>query len=90
MNKIIIIGGVHHNTLGVVRSLGEVGLTDNIILLSVSTDDSFVCKSRYVRKENICVVRDEDSIVTKVLSISKNQKEKPVVICCGGFVHCYD
>lgn len=83
MNKIIIIGGVHHNTLGVVRSLGEVGLTDNIILLSVSTDDSFVCKSRYVRKENICVVRDEDSIVTKVLSISKNQKKNPVVICCG-------
>ena len=40
MNKIIVIGGIHHNTLGVVRSLGKAGLTDNIILLNVSLNDS--------------------------------------------------
>lgn len=83
MNKIIVIGGTHHNTLGVVRSLGEIGLADFIILLSVSSHDNFVCKSKYVRKENVHRVQNVENIVTKVLSIAKIQEEKPVVICCG-------
>lgn len=83
MNKIIIVGGVHHNTLGVVRSLGEDGLSDSIILLSISTSNSFVCKSKYIRKEHIYKVKSINNIVEKVLSLAKSQKEKPVVICCG-------
>lgn len=83
MNKIIVIGGAHHNTLGVVRSLGEVGLSDVIVLLSVSSHDNFVCKSKYVRKENVYKVQNEEDIVDKVFNIAKAQEEKSVVICCG-------
>lgn len=31
-NKIIVFGGDHHNTLGVVRSLGEAGIKPILIL----------------------------------------------------------
>ncbi len=91
MNKIIVIGGIHHNTLGVVRSLGKAGLTDNIILLNVSLNDSFVGKSKYVRKENVYRVQDEKDIVDKVYCIAITQKEKPVIICCGdSFINVID
>lgn len=83
MRKIIVIGGAHHNTLGVVRSLGEAGLADDIILIGVFCGNNFVGKSKYVRKENIYNIQNEFDIVAKVFSIAKVQDEKPILICCG-------
>ena len=42
-NKIIVFGGNHHNTLGVIRSLGEAGITP--ILILHGTNHSFVLGS---------------------------------------------
>ena len=56
MDNIVVIGGSHHNTLGVVRSLGEVGLTDKIRLIIVGDSNDFVSRSKYVRKENVCII----------------------------------
>ena len=34
--KVIVIGGNHHNTLGVLRSLGEKGVFSELILVTSS------------------------------------------------------
>lgn len=49
-NSVIVFGGNHHNTLGVIRSLGQKGLST--ILLLVDDDDrvSYVSKSKYIAK----------------------------------------
>ena len=47
LNKAIVIGADHHNTLGIIRSLGEKGVIVHAILLDCTT--SFVSKSKYLR-----------------------------------------
>ncbi|MBR6972699.1 MAG: ATP-grasp domain-containing protein [Bacteroidales bacterium] len=46
-DRIVIIGGDHHNTLGLVRSYGIKGIKADAILIG-STVDGFVLKSKYV------------------------------------------
>lgn len=47
-NLVIVFGGNHHNTLGVIRSLGEVGIRSNVVLCSDNINDCYVIKSRYI------------------------------------------
>ena len=59
-NKVIIIGAEHHNTLGVVKSLGKKGVQ---LIVCIIADESFsiVLKSKYVNKglifksDSLCV-----------------------------------
>ena len=46
-NKVVIIGGDHHNTLGLVRSYGVKGIKPDVILIGPIVD-GFVMKSKYV------------------------------------------
>ena len=49
--RVVIVGGVHHNTLGVIRALGESGITKaNLYLVIVSKDNDFCRYSRYIKK----------------------------------------
>ena len=53
--SILIIGSDHHNTLGVLESLGEKGVKPDVIVTTRShTDNSFVLKSKYVARGYIC------------------------------------
>lgn len=80
MDKVIVIGGEHHNTLGVIRGLGERGVKSELILVT-SSKMTFVNYSRYVSS---CIKLDDDSkIIETLLSRYKNEQEKPVVICCS-------
>ena len=56
MNKVIVIGGDHHNTLGVIRGLGERGVKSNLILVTPS-NMTFVNYSRYVSS---CIKLEDD------------------------------
>lgn len=49
MSEVIVVGGNHHNTLGVIRSLGRAGISSYVILTS-GISDSFVLKSKYIKK----------------------------------------
>lgn len=80
MNKVIVIGGDHHNTLGVIRGLGERGIHPDAIIISLSTM-TFVDASKYI--ENSWIIKDDSEIVDLLLSLYNNEKEKPVVICCS-------
>ena len=46
-DKVVIIGGDHHNTLGLVRSYGVKGIKPDVILIG-PTVDGFVMKSKFV------------------------------------------
>ena len=60
---IVVVGGNHHNTLGVVRALGQRGLGDSIKLIVVSETPDFVSVSRYVRRANCRTLHSEEGIV---------------------------
>lgn len=45
--KVIVIGGNHHNTLGVLRSLGEKGVFSELILVT-SSKYPYVKYSKYI------------------------------------------
>lgn len=80
--KVIVIGGNHHNTLGVVRSLGYKGLKSHVIIVS-RKKNPYVCYSKYIVKYK--VVSTAEEIVEYLLSM-KNYYINSVVISCADFV----
>ena len=83
--NIIIIGSLHHNTLGVVRSLGEAEISsENIWVLLVSNErrsKNIISSSKYVKLENISFVTKCEEIIPWLLN-KKDFKGQAVVICC--------
>ncbi len=78
-NKVIVFGGNHHNTLGVIRSLGKRGI--KVYALIHGGCKSFVGKSRYITKSWI-IDREEDGIELLIKQFA-HEKVKPVIICCS-------
>lgn len=80
-NEIVVLGGNHHNTLGVLRSLGTRGLSPHLILIG-DTDISkcFVAKSRYI-KDAICLPDYNDAVDYLVNHFSGTQDFPTIVIC---------
>lgn len=86
MNKeVIVIGGNHHNTLSIIRSLGEKGTKSLLIVLS---DDPkpYVGFSKYIQEMR--VVRVEDEIASAMFSLHKSS-DKAVVIACADSISSY-
>ena len=79
-NKVIVLGGDHHNTLGVIRSLGEKGITP-FAVLSAHKSSSFVSRSRYLSRS--FHVDDEEDCVRILLDHFSTEREKPVIISCS-------
>lgn len=81
-NKVIVIGGSHHNTLGVVRSLGYKGLKSHLIVIT-EKKRSYVCSSKYVCDYKI--LQSANEIVEYLLKVRKRDS-KSVIISCADFV----
>ena len=81
-NEVIVFGANHHNTLGVIRGLGERGLKP-IVIMCTPVAKSYVLKSKYIG-ESIRV----DSYADGIEWMKKQQwgEQKPVVICCADIV----
>ena len=81
--SVTIIGGPHHNTLGVVRSLGEAKVKDiQLLLIGEHLDrNCFVAKSRYLKKDKIDFVENDEGIVPWLIEHRSNYQR--VVICCS-------
>lgn len=77
-NKVIIFGGSHHNTLGVVRALGEMGINSYVVLVGDSTKDSLVLKSKYVTKGWTFSTHEE--AVQHIFREFSSEAQKPVII----------
>ena len=89
--RVIIIGGDHYNTYGVVRSLGEEGIKSDVYILGCS-NKSFVLQSRYVERGLDCHAHKD--LVDSLTSINE-ENIKRVVICCSDeaeefVLHNYD
>ena len=76
---ILVLGGDHHNTLGVIRSLGFMGIKSHVILAPAKT--SYVIKSRYVAKYDL--LPSLDKVIPMLRSIAKDKKDKITIICCS-------
>ena len=81
MNKVIIIGYNHHNTLGVVRSFGENNVRPYGIIVNQINKKGFVFKSKYWEKTYIA--KDEADALILLKTEFSAECEKPVVIVTG-------
>lgn len=79
MNKVIIIGGFHHNTYGLIRSLGETGLKSDVILEPSHIRVNWLFASKYIKKAHI--LSDGENLVDYLLTTYSDEEEKPVVYC---------
>lgn len=64
MEEIFIIGGNHHNTLGVLRSLGYKGVKSNLILVTEATRP-YTKFSKYIK--NLFIVCNDKDAVTLLI-----------------------
>ena len=79
-NDVIVIGGNHHNTLGVIRSLGERGLKPKVII-QTEEKKPYISLSRYI---SYCRLAKTDQDVLEILrSEGLINKKKEVLIACS-------
>ena len=80
MGNVIVIGGNHHNTLGVIRSLGEKGLRADVVLVTTEKRP-FVGYSKYIR--SLLTISQDYDITSCLLANLKRDDGRSVVICCS-------
>lgn len=80
--KVIIIGGNHHNTLGVVRSLGRKGLKPIVIITNAGGKG--IMASKYVGK-GYSVEGSEEALALLNDSYS-HETPKPIIIACHDII----
>ena len=76
-NKVVVIGGDHHNTLGIIESFGEKNIKTYAIILT-HRKSSYVLHSKYIEEGWCC--KDENSIVGCLLKNFDDTKNKAVLI----------
>jgi len=79
----IIIGANHHNTLGVIRSLGNKRIISFAIIIS-DKRKPYVSYSRYIKHNRILVSINE--LIPFLVDSAKIFKSKPVIISCADYV----
>lgn len=79
-NNIFVIGGCHHNILGVIRSLGEKGLYPYVIIES-KEKNPYVTKSKYIRQ--YWRVESEQEVLEILQQEAGKHRDKPIVIACA-------
>lgn len=77
MVEIVVVGVDHHNTLGVIESLGRRGINSDVVIYS-SKKWAYVLKSKYVRQGIIC--HNTQEVVSYLLSLVKEYPKKVPII----------
>jgi D-aspartate ligase len=77
--RAIIIGDSTNNTLSIVRSLGEVGISQTLIL-KCDADISYVCKSKYLKSCSVYHIKLIKDCLPILLDIKDEDGEK-FIIC---------
>lgn len=81
MNKVILIGGNHHNILGTARCFGINGFHPYGVIIGADAGSSIVHKSKYWAKT--WELKADEEIPDFLVSNFANETEKPAVICCS-------
>lgn len=84
--NVVIIGGVHHNTLGVIRSIGEKIQPTFIEVIVVGTCDckNILSQSKYVNSKNVYYVMNEKEITPWLIHKADPLKKKILISCSDG------
>ncbi|ADE83730.1 hypothetical protein PRMUPPPA20_20750 [Xylanibacter ruminicola] len=78
--QVFVVGGNHHNILGVMRSLGEKGV-NSYVIIETKDKNPYVAKSRYIKQ---CWIVENEPIVLEVLRAEAGKHgDKPVIIACA-------
>lgn len=85
MRKIIIIGTSHHNTLSVIRCIGEVFGQVNLILIACAK--SYVAKSKYVH--STIYLKDTEALY-QWTEINKTYEKSIIISCSDGVSQFFD
>lgn len=86
MKKVIVAGGSHHNTYGVIRALGDKDLKSFLLLISEQTD-SFLLHSKYLNGYKI-VANESDAI--DFLIENKETYGAVIIACSDGMSSALD
>lgn len=78
-HEVIVIGGNHHNTLGVLRALGRRSLMPHL-LLTAKVENPYVAKCRY--HQSLKVISNHDEILPALMAFAGKYEQKPIVIAC--------
>ena len=79
-NNIIVIGGNHQNTLGVIEALGQKGISPIVIIMSSATTSYVLC-SKYIKQGYI--LSQESDIVKTILSVCAETEGVVTSIACS-------
>lgn len=79
MEEVYVIGGDHHNTLGVIRALGYKNINPVVIIVTNKTKP-YISRSKYI-KESFLVKTDE--LAVDFLKQQSSDLKHPVVIACS-------
>lgn len=77
-NKVVVFGGSHHNTLGVVRGLGEKGIKPYVFISNKNNLDSLVLKSKYV--EAGWIYKSDIDCLNKIIEKFTDNNNKTIII----------
>lgn len=78
-NKIIIIGGNHHNTLGLIRSVGEKGLHLSVFLEPCNLKFCNLRFSKYITYFHL--LETTEQIIDILREQYWDETQKPIIIC---------
>ena len=76
-NQVIVIGTDHHNTLGIIRSLGEEGKLPIVMLPNLKL--AFITKSKYINK--VIWFDKPNDVIDILLRDYVNETNKAIIIC---------
>jgi predicted ATP-grasp superfamily ATP-dependent carboligase len=80
MNKAIVIGGIHHNTLGIIRGLGIKGVYPDAYIIT-KTGSAGSVKSKYIDKT--VLFENAHKMLEHLLATASSYKDKVVLYAAG-------
>lgn len=78
--EVFLIGGCHHNLLGVIRSLGEKKVFP-LVIIETKDSNPYVAKSCYIKQ--FWTVKDEAQVLETLRNEAGKHGVKPVVMACA-------
>ena len=76
--EVIVLGTTHHNTLGIIRALGESPQHYCCVLMLYGEHQSYLSQSIYVSRT--CFVESSDGIADALLNLATNEKQVIIAV----------
>ena len=86
---VVVVGGSHHNTLGVIRSLGAKGLSP--ILITVTKENKpYIAYSKYVCEDYIAQDAEDALVIIREIGSRLSSGKAVLIACTDGMASIID